>query len=415
MQKILYLILIMVMFCGCSAKADHAADTIEMAAAPAEAFDSKPSERSGGTGAAVDGSSGVSAECSTEQAEPLVWAAFSRLTDGVTADNGTKLFTCQGYLPSFRTQDPDTDRWLEEQVSNAAKQTLYSVEDTRNQATADYASRGDDASASFYAYSYYSSVSTERMDTRVLSVLQINSTYSGGAHPNYAQIAYNMDLKRQIQLSLADVLQAGKEQDVLKRVLGELERRLSDLENFGLFTDYRSTVESYFEEQELTPYWYFTSSGMTIYFNCYDIAPYAAGIIKVELPYDSLHDILKAEYFPEKKAPEEGSATLPETPGERFTLPVESEGEPFYISANGILYDVKIHKISGWLNNDVPLVGQIIFAANRLTSCEAIELNQAQNSSLPEYLISYHTGDGSIHSFAIGIGEIREIVLEIAE
>jgi hypothetical protein len=161
MQKILYLILIMVMFCGCSAKADHAADTIEMAAAPAEAFDSKPSERSGGTGAAVDGSSGVSAECSTEQAEPLVWAAFSRLTDGVTADNGTKLFTCQGYLPSFRTQDPDTDRWLEEQVSNAAKQTLDSVEDTRNQATADYASSGDDASASFYAYSYYSSVSTD--------------------------------------------------------------------------------------------------------------------------------------------------------------------------------------------------------------------------------------------------------------
>ena len=76
---------------------------------------------------------------------------------------------------------------------------------------------------------------------------------------------------------------------------------------------------------------------------------------------------------------------------------------------------MKIHKISGWLNNDVPLVGQIIFAANRLTACEAIELNQAQNSSLPEYLISYHTGDGSIHSFAIGIGEIREIALEIAE
>ena len=415
MKKILYLMLIVITLCGCSSKAKYAADSIEIAPAPAEAFDTESMERSGGTGAAVDGSSGVSAECSTEQAEPLVWAAFSRLTDEASADDGTKLFTCQGYIPSFRSEDPDTDRWLEEQVNMALDQTLDSVKLTRDQAMADYNNRGDDPAAGFYAYSYYSYVNTERLDTNALSVLQVNSTYNGGAHPNYAQIAYNMDLKRQVHLSLADVLQAGKDRVVLDRVLGELERRLSDLENFGLFSDYRSTVESYFDAESLTPFWYFTSNGLTIYFNCYDIAPYAAGIIKVELPYDSLYGVLKAEYFPEKKESGEGSAVLLEIPGERLVLPASSEGELFYISTDRIIYDVKIYRLSSWLNEEVPVVGQMIFAANRLTAGDAIELAQSQETGLPEYLISFCADDGSVRSFAISIGEIREIVLEIAD
>lgn len=416
MKKLVCLMLIIaLMLCSCSAKIENAADSLENAAEPAEAFDTKTSERTGGSGEAVDGSSEVSAEQSAEQADPLIWVSFSRLTDAVTAEDGTKLFTCQGYLPAFQTSDADTDLWLEEQVNEAAKRTLDSAKVTKEYALADYNNRGDEAAGGFYAYSFYSSVNTERLDNRVLSVLQINSTYSGGAHPNYAQIAYNMDLERQIQLSLADVLQEGKDRDILERVLGELERRLSDLENFGLFADYRSTVESYFEAPELTPYWYFTIDGLTIFFNCYDIAPYAAGIIKVELPYDTLYGVLKAEYFPDAREAGEGSVILLDTPGERFTLPAASEGDPFYLGAEGTLYDVKIHRLSSWLNDDVPVVGQMVFAANRLTAGETVELSQSTDASLAEYLISYHIGDGSVRTFAIKIGEIREIVHEIAE
>jgi hypothetical protein len=57
----------------------------------------------------------------------------------------------------------------------------------------------------------------------------------------------------------------------------------------------------------------------------------------------------------------------------------------------------------------------MIFAANRLTAGDAIELAQSQETGLPEYLISFCAGDGSVRSFAISIGEIREIVLEIAD
>lgn len=416
MKKLKCLMLIIaLMLCGCSAKADNAADCLENAPVPAEAFDAESSERTGGAGEAVDGSSETNAEQSEKQADPLIWVSLSRLTDAVTADDGTKLFTCQGYFPVFRTSDTDTDLWLEEQVNGAAKRTLDSAELTKEHALADYNNRADEADDRFYAYSFYSSVNAERLDNRVLSVLQINSTYSGGAHPNYAQIAYNLDLEHLTQLSLADVLQTGKERDILERVLGELERRLSDLENFGLFADYRSTVESYFEAPELTPYWYFTIDGLTIFFNCYDIAPYSAGIIKVEFPYDSLYGVLKAEYFPDASEAGEGSAVLLDTPEGRIALPVASEGNLFYLCAEGILYDIRVHQLSSWLNDDVPVVGQMLFAANRLTAGEAVELSQSGEASLAEYLISYHTGDGSVRTFAIKNDEIREIVLEIAE
>lgn len=419
MKKTLCLMLIFILtLSGCASGAKYSAEDADLvmeAAANSSTFGTYSSERSGGTGTAEDGSTDYSAEEDAKQTEPLVFVTLSRYSDTSSHEDGTKLFTVQGYLPTFSTRSSSTDLWLAEQVSLAAGNTAEAVDRIRDWAETDYRSRAGDTAADFYTYSYYSSVSTERMDENILSVLQVDSTYSGGAHPNYAQIAYNMDLNRQAQLSLADVIREGKDRELLNRLLNELERRLSDLENFGLFADYQTTVASYFEDPDLTPYWYFSSDGLVIFFNCYEIAPYAAGIIKVEFSYDSLSDVLLPEYIPEAKAAGEGSAILLDEPGNRIVLTVPSEGDVFYIGAAGVLYDVKIHRLSSWLNDDVPIVGQMVFAANRLTAGEAVELAQSKDALAPEYLIRFRAGDGEIRTFALKTDEILEIVDEIAE
>ena len=39
-----------------------------------------------------------------------------------------------------------------------------------------------------------------------------------------------------------------------------------------------------------------TEEGIVFYFNPYEIAPYAGGIVEYKIPYDSLKDVLNKNY-----------------------------------------------------------------------------------------------------------------------
>lgn len=343
---------------------------------------------------------------------PLICVSFSQHSDTLVAEDGTKLFTASYYVPEFMTDDAEKDLWLASCVNDAVDATLTDLTWTRNLARDEYPGREE---GMFYAYSYYSNVNTERMDNEIVSVLQVNSTYSGGAHPNYAQLAYNLDIEASRQLGLADVIEPGGEERLLERVLEELQIRFGDFETLGLFPDYRQVVEDCFDGPELTNQWYFGDNGLNIYFNCYEIAPYAAGIINVELDYDELTGVLRPDYFPGSAGAGEGSAILLNSPEGRRTLPVPSEGEVFYIGTDRVIYDVKIQRVTGWLADDMPIIGAMVFAANRLTREEAIVLGDGGISGDAMYIVSYKDGTGLRRTVAVGPGIIREIIAKTAE
>ena len=243
----------------------------------------------------------------------------------------------------------------------------------------------------------------------MISALQVNSVYSGGAHPNYAQIAYNMDLNAQKRLELSDVILPGGGEAVQQLVLSQLENRFGGLEYSGLYPNYPEIVADSFAAPGLTPNWYFSANGLVIYFNCYDIAPYAAGIIKVELPYDTLDGLLDPVYYPVDYDPGEGSVRLLTEAERSNVLYSAAEGEWFYIGTDAVIRDVKVYKLTGWITDDVPIVGPMVFAANRLTAEDALALPGDQ------YLLSYGIGGREVRELAINANEIREIVGKTAE
>ena len=245
----------------------------------------------------------------------------------------------------------------------------------------------------------------------IISLLQTDNIYCGGAHPNYVQKAYNFDLKTQRLLTLNDILHPEAGHVLLDQILIQLEQKLSTFESIGFFSDYQKIVIDLFAEETLTPYWYFSDHGLVVYFNCYEIAPYAAGIIKVELPYQILDGILLPEYFPAPRYDEDAGMILLESREGRNVITVPSADNDTYllVGAIGTVYDVRLFRLDSWANEDTPIAGQMLFSANRLTSSDVLELPETGDNSMPIYMLTYRIGAGEQYRFTISREGIRQI------
>ena len=408
---IILLVIMIMLYCGCGAAKDGAAP--EMAHLSLEDIEDNGSysmERSAAFGRTEASQETPPAE--QIQQEPLIYVTFSQHSDSVNADDGTKLFISQSYIPSFVSEDETVNHWISSAVDTAVLETAEELHSMEQQAWSDYQSRAGDESLDFYAYSYYSNVSSARLDNSVVSVLQVNSVYSGGTHPNYAQKAYNLDLVNCTELGLTDVILPGGAEFLHRQVLERLEDRFGGLEHSGLYADYPQIVTSYFEDPDLTPNWYFSENGLVIYFNCYDIAPYAAGIIKVEFPYDALTGVLKPEFYPETVMAGPGELIALDSADGRRVLGTSAEGECTIVGTEQTIYDVKLHRLAGWLTDDVPMTGQMVLAANRLTAEEALAIPLGEGFG---YLVTYSSDGGLVRKMVFDSSGTQEIVDEIAE
>lgn len=126
-----------------------------------------------------------------------------------------------------------------------------------------------------------------RLDDCMLSGYETYYQYMGGAHPGTIRIGVNYDVATGEKLELADIVE---DYDALyQKVLDYLENDFEYRE--GLFPDYKDMVKKFFypEENAEYPYalqWYLTQGSLVIYFNEYDIGPYAMGPVAVEIPFE---------------------------------------------------------------------------------------------------------------------------------
>lgn len=137
----------------------------------------------------------------------------------------------------------------------------------------------------------------ERNDGRVLSFSAMWDIYEGGAHGQYMKYGANFDAGTGKLLTIADI---AKDKDAFREIcVQEMLRQCEDLKAQGVL----------FEEEMITPSlkevlegkmegdeWYFTENGIRFISNVYEIAPYAAGNIDFDIPYEMMEEELKEEY-----------------------------------------------------------------------------------------------------------------------
>lgn len=141
----------------------------------------------------------------------------------------------------------------------------------------------------FIKHEYTADVTVRRADKEFLSLLYDGYYYLGGVHGMNMFWGENFDVKTGKKLALEDVL---TDMGGLPQIVREqLERHWSDVEFYDTLD-----LEEFFAAEGYTPSWTLDYNGVTIYFNPYDIAPYAYGMQSVTLSFEEYPDLFKEEY-----------------------------------------------------------------------------------------------------------------------
>nr|WP_270301777.1 DUF3298 and DUF4163 domain-containing protein [Terrisporobacter petrolearius] len=124
-----------------------------------------------------------------------------------------------------------------------------------------------------------------------ISILIKYYKYSGGAHGYYEYVPYNIDLRNGNNLTLKDIFKKDIDYKEIidkevEKQIKELGKKEKDLDKVYDFYGIKENQKFYLKDDEIV-----------IYFDLYDIAPYAAGIPEFPITIDYIKDKIKDEYL----------------------------------------------------------------------------------------------------------------------
>lgn len=153
----------------------------------------------------------------------------------------------------------------------------------------------EDNGEEFFGYTLYQTVSTARIDERVLSLLDDTYQYTGGANGMYYREGVNFDSKTGKQLELRDILvdYNGFAEEAKQRMLAELKLAYGE----ELFDDYEQTITNMWQGEN-GPEWYLDATGIVIVVQQYEVGPYSVGMPQIHMPYKEFGRYIKEAYLP---------------------------------------------------------------------------------------------------------------------
>jgi len=107
--------------------------------------------------------------------------------------------------------------------------------------------------------------------------------YEGGAHSNFGKFCFTLDKKTGNKLKFKDLIK-GDEEKILKIAEAEFKAQAGIKENEDMYSLYTFNNNKF----HLTDNFVFTTSGLTFYYNPYEIAPYSFGMIELAIPFEKL-------------------------------------------------------------------------------------------------------------------------------
>ncbi|WP_092923406.1 DUF3298 and DUF4163 domain-containing protein [Romboutsia hominis] len=125
----------------------------------------------------------------------------------------------------------------------------------------------------------------------ILSIKVTYHQYSGGAHEDYEDISYNIDMRSGKILKLSDLFKPNS--DYIKVINNEIRRQIEELVKNN--KEYEGIYQ--FESIEKDNKFYIEDNNIVIYFDLYKIAPFAAGIPEFKINNSIISHMLKEEYL----------------------------------------------------------------------------------------------------------------------
>ncbi len=316
----------------------------------------------------------------------MVAVSVPATTETVKAKDGTTLFEYTYQHISLVLHKPTVADKIIVDFLGRVDSTKANAESAKLSAQAAY-----NGSSNWVPYLCHVTYSPTRVDHKVLSLFGNNVIYTGGKHPDWTCTSANYDISTGDVLTLSSILAQGATTDTLHTLTLESLRNLS--EGDYLYEDYANTVNQRFTADPKTDEaWYFTQTGLCFYFAPYEIAPYASGVVTVEIPYEKLTGLLKSEYLPAKRAETQGSVTLSSFANidfEQFQniaeLVTDNVSEMFMAYTEGNVQDVRI-LVADKYNS------YTVFAVYNLSASDGIMI-QATADLLAKMSVQYKNGN----------------------
>lgn len=320
--------------------------------------------------------------------KPMAAVSLPFENDLRSADDGAVIFQYTHQNMRLILPDPEVADMVILDFLNRIDSHYPEAESLFEAANADY-----NASATWVPYLYSILYEPERIDQTILSLSGSVRTYAGGAHPNQNHISVNYDLTNGQVLTLGSILHhIDALADLKDLAFNELDKVA---QTQYLFEDYRDLAEQRFARDEsYDEDWYFTDTGLCFYFSPYEIAPYASGVINIEIPYSSLTGILADAYFPPETVTSSGtvnSVSFEEADMSSYSqiaeLILDNEGSKKLLYCDNLVEKVYISAY-----NEIAGEACRVFASQYLSPGDAIMIEASQRSHAGISL-QYNCGD----------------------
>ncbi len=328
----------------------------------------------------------------------LTAVAVPAVTESFKAEDGTVIFNYTHQSMSLTLPDPDVADKVIIDFLNRADRAQDTAETIMSAAKAEY----NESNAYWTPYLCSTLYDPVRIDPGVLSLFGTVVTYNGSAHPESVCVAANYDLLTGDVLTLASILAPEISSDNFCRLALDALAEIAD--EMYLYDDYEDTVRHRFSQDPSTDEaWFFTETGISFFFSPYDIAPYASGIITVEIPYSELTGILHEEYFPAEQAAAVGTVSaqrLQDTNMDSFEqiteLVIDEGGEMALLYTEGTVHDVRIDSGTWDTSGKTFTKSYTAFATDTLSKGDAIMVESNIPDTMPCLRLSYRNGDREV-------------------
>lgn len=254
------------------------------------------------------------------------------------------------------------------------------------------------------------SVSVPRIDSQVLTLLYNDYMYTGGAHGSYGYEGYCFDLSDGHLLTLEEL---SSDYEALSAFLVDyMVQMVESDEELAQRIDISLLPEGSGYAEILSPLlregsWYFSSDGLVIFPDLYEISSYAAGIVEFVIPYDALTGYVDEKWIP---VPVEGSGSIELIKAEDMVdgstpivdkLVVGQEGAEFYLVAQDSVSSLTVTEGD---------YADKFYPSSTLWSCSALEDGALQMvcplpEGMPEIQISYRNDQGQQQFYLTVDGE----------
>lgn len=169
------------------------------------------------------------------------------------------------------------------------------IDENKEYAEQEYASNPD-----MVEYTFDRDILVARSDETVLSMAVMEGSYLGGAHPFGMTTGRTYDTQTGKELSLKDVV--SDYDGIYEYVKKQLEE---NYDQSMFFEDYQDTLQKMFYDESGdygTVQWTISQTGLSIYFNQYDLASYVAGSQQVDISFKDQSQLFQSKYVVEKES-----------------------------------------------------------------------------------------------------------------